>query len=91
MDIPKVCSAPFDLRAPSLLTLPAEIRNSIDEYIFTRPESILIHDADFYYNSGSYGCENNGHFLFPKHTFSSDEEEQVYQSKKTRCSKSLKG
>jgi hypothetical protein len=53
MDIPKVCSAPFDPKAPSLLTLPAAIRNSINEYIFIRPESILIHDADFYYNSGS--------------------------------------
>ncbi|KAB2099376.1 hypothetical protein AG0111_0g12271 [Alternaria gaisen] len=91
MNIPKVRSAPFDPKAPSLLTLPAEIRNSINEYIFIRPESILIHDANFYYNSGSYGCEDNSHLLFPKHTFGSDEEEQVYRSKNTRCSKSLKG
>lgn len=61
MDIPKVCSAPLDPTAPSLLTLPAEIRNRINEYVFIRPEPILIHDADFYYNQGRYGCEIDGH------------------------------
>ncbi|CAI9630190.1 unnamed protein product [Alternaria burnsii] len=91
MDIPKVCSAPLDPTAPSLLTLPADIRNSINEYIFIRPEPILIHDTDFYYNRGRYGCDNDGHLLFPEQAFDSDEEEQMHQSKKKPCSKSLKG
>lgn len=87
MDISKVCSAPLDPTAPSLLTLPAEIRNRINEYVFIRPEPILIHDADFYYNQGRYGCEIDGHRYCEGGAF--DSEEQRYFAGK-RCRKSLR-
>ncbi|KAI0569102.1 hypothetical protein Alg130_11748 [Pyrenophora tritici-repentis] len=50
MEIPKVYSAPADPTAPSLLKLPAEVRNTISRFVFVQPEPILIHNADFYYN-----------------------------------------
>ena len=54
MEIPKTRSVPSDSLAPSFLTLPAEVRNSISEYVFVLPEPIYIHNADFYYDRKSY-------------------------------------
>ena len=54
MGIPKTRSAPLDPSAPSFLTLPAEVRNSISEYVFVLPYPIYIHNADFYYDRKSY-------------------------------------
>ncbi|KAH6853047.1 hypothetical protein BKA58DRAFT_450396 [Alternaria rosae] len=54
MEIPKIRSAPSDPLAPSFLTLPAEVRNSISEYVFVLPEPIHIHNTDFYYDRKSY-------------------------------------
>jgi len=69
------------------MTLPAEIRNRINEYVFIRPEPILIHDADFNYNQGRYGCEIDGHRYCEAGAF--DSEEQRYFAGK-RCRKSLR-
>jgi hypothetical protein len=55
MEIPNAYSAPLDPSAPSLLKLPAEIRNRISEYVFVQSEPILVHNADCYYNRGRYG------------------------------------
>ena len=56
MEIPKGCSAPLDPSAPSFLTLPAEVRNTINEYVFVLPRrpGIRIHNSDFYYDRRPY-------------------------------------
>lgn len=48
MDISKATSVPPDPRLPSFLTLPAEICNSIYELLFTRENTVLLHNARDY-------------------------------------------
>ncbi|CAN9315448.1 unnamed protein product [Alternaria sp. RS040] len=49
MQIPKQVSSPADPKEPSFLNLPAEIRNRIYEFLFTRDEPVLLHNAKAYH------------------------------------------
>jgi hypothetical protein len=81
MDSPKVRSAPLDLTTPSFLTLPAEIRNRISELVFVQSEPILIHNADYYYNRGTYGPDTKSSTSFDERAGYGDGMECDYQSK----------
>jgi len=83
MEIPKGCSAPLDPSAPSFLTLPAEVRNTISEYVFVLPRQpgIRIHNSDFYYDRRPYEIRANNESFADD---SSEDDRVGYGSRKGR-------
>tara|TARA_R110002003_G_scaffold279_8_gene18081 strand:+ start:10527 stop:12452 length:1926 start_codon:yes stop_codon:yes gene_type:complete len=52
MDIPKTTSGPANPALPSVLTLPAEVRNTVSELLFQRDEPVNLHNVRGYYAQG---------------------------------------